>query len=96
MPEPTLELLQTLILRGLEGQVAIRREVGDMRTVLLSLVEQSRRTERRLEEFRDDIALMVKAELMGRMGHFEVRYEAQPGALAERVSALEVRAPSPP
>jgi hypothetical protein len=93
MPEPTLELLQTLILRSLEGQTAIHREVGDVRTVLLALVDQGRRTERRVEEIRDDIELMVKAELMGRIGNFETRIGAQLEALAERVSSLEVRTP---
>jgi hypothetical protein len=93
MPEPTLELLQTLILRSLEGQTAIHREVGDVRTVLLALVDQGRRTERRVEEIRYNIELMVKAELMGRIGNFETRIGAQLEALAERVSSLEVRTP---
>jgi hypothetical protein len=93
MSEPKLELLQTLILRSLEGQTAIHREVGDVRTVLLALVDQGRRTERRIEEIRDDIELMVKAELMGRIGNFETRIGAQLEALAERVSSLEVRTP---
>ena len=45
----------------------IRREMTDQRTLLLALVEQGQRLERRITETRDDIELMLKAELMGRM-----------------------------
>ena len=93
MPEPTLELLQSLIQRNLEEQGAIRREVGEMRSLLLAVVDQGRRTERRVAELRDDIELMVKAELMGRIGNFEVRQEGQLSAMADRLSELESRVP---
>ena len=55
----------------------IRREMTDQRTLLLALVEQGQRLERRITETRDDIELMLKAELMGRMGNFEVRFDAR-------------------
>jgi hypothetical protein len=45
--------------------------MADQRDLLLALVEQGQRLERRITETRDDIELMLKAELMGRMGNFE-------------------------
>jgi chromosome segregation ATPase len=63
-----------------------RSEVADIRSLTLALVEQGRRLDRRFTEFRDDIELMVKAELMGRLGHFEIRIE-------NRLSAIEDRLP---
>ena len=70
----------------------IRREMTDQRSLLLALAEQGQRLERRMgglerrvSETRDDIELMLKAELMGRMGNFETRMEARLDALAERI-----------
>jgi len=95
MAEVTLELLQELIVRGLDGQRALRSEqkmlrgeVTEMRSLLLSVADQVRRTERRVTEVRDDIELMVKAELMGRLGHFEAQLES-------RLHAIETRLGSP-
>ena len=73
----SLELLQHMIQRCLDQQTAVRQENAEMRSLMLSLVDQGRRTERRLEELRDDLELMLKAELMGRLGHFETGMEAQ-------------------
>ena len=60
----------------------IRREMTDQRTLLLAIVDQGHRLERRMGEMarnitetKDDIELMLKAELMGRMGNFESRFE---------------------
>ena len=60
----------------------IRREMTDQRTLLLAIVDQGQRLERRMGELdrrmgemKDDIELMLKAELMGRMGNFESRFE---------------------
>jgi len=55
----------------------VRREMADQRDLLLALVEQGQRLERRITETRDDIELMLKAELMGRMGNFEARFETR-------------------
>jgi hypothetical protein len=59
----------------------VRREMADQRDLLLALVEQGQRLERRITETRDDIELMLKAELMGRMGNFETRFETRLEAL---------------
>jgi hypothetical protein len=96
MPEPTLELLQSLMLQGLNEQREMRREVGDQRSLLLALAEQGQRLdrrmgdlERRMGEMREDIELMLKAELMGRMGNFEAQVGHRLDALADRVATLE-------
>jgi len=74
-----------LVLRHLRD---IRREMTDQRTLLLALVDQGHRLERRMGEMarnitetRDDIELMLKAELIGRVGNFESRFEARLEAL---------------
>jgi hypothetical protein len=85
MADATLELLQTLVLRGLDEQKILRREVGEMRSLMLSVADHVRRVERRVSEVRDDIELMVKAELMGRLGHFEAQMENRLGAIEARL-----------
>jgi hypothetical protein len=41
-------------------------------------------------EMRDDLELMLKAELMGRMGNFEVPVDHRLDELSDRVAALEI------
>ena len=93
---------ENLVLTLLRG---IRAEIGEHRTLLLALADQGRRTERRLDamehrmgemerritDLRDDIELMLKAELMGRFANFETRFERHIDDLADRVTALETR-----
>jgi hypothetical protein len=69
----------------------IRREMTDQRALLLALVEQGQRLERRMgelerriSEIKDDIELMLKAELMGRLGNFETRFEQRLDDLERR------------
>lgn len=76
----------------------IRTEQRDQRILLLQSVEYSRRIERRLDaldrrtgELRDDLELMIKAELMGRLGHFEIQIEHALGRMSDRLDAMEVR-----
>lgn len=54
---------------------AIRREQEEHRTLLLGLIDQGRRSERRMSEMRDDLELMIKSELMGRLTHFETQMD---------------------
>jgi CRP-like cAMP-binding protein len=75
----------------------IRSELAEHRTLLVGLVDQGQRIERRMSELdrrfgelgqrlietRDDIELMLKAEIMGRLGNFETRIEARLDALSE-------------
>ena len=81
MAEVSLELLQAMVQRVLDEQDSQRRELNAVRSVLLDVVEQGRRTERRITEVKDDVELMVKSELMGRLGYFESRIEARIDAL---------------
>ena len=53
----------------------IRREQDEHRSLLLGLIDQGRRVERRMSEMRDDLELMIKSELMGRLTHFEIRMD---------------------
>ena len=43
----------------------------DQLTLLLAPIEQGRRADRHVTELRDELELMLKAELMGRMGQCE-------------------------
>ncbi len=100
MADVTLEMLQGLVQRNLDEQGAIRKENNEMRSLLLALVDQTRRVERRLTDVErrlgevvSDVELMVKSELMGRMGIFEQQSQKRYDELAERVAALEARIP---
>jgi hypothetical protein len=90
MAEVTLELLQTLILRSLDEHKATRRELADIRGLALALNDKVQRldrtllkTKRDIHEVKDDIWVMLKAELMGRLGNFETRIEARFDALSD-------------
>lgn len=96
MAEVTLEMLQGLALRVLDEIKATRRETADIRIIVLDLVKQGQRVERRMGEMeqrmgevRDDLELMLKAELMGRQGNHEARVDARLDELAERIAAIE-------
>ena len=72
-------------LRGMRRDIADqRREMADQRSPLLALADRGRRLERRVSEVRDDIGVMLKAELMGRPGNFEPHIEVRLDALAVR------------
>lgn len=79
--EPTQLILEQLRL--------VRSEMADLRTVTLASVDHSRRIERRLEEVRDDLELVIKSELMGRMGHFETRLEDRLERIERRLDVVE-------
>ena len=79
----------------------LRKDLAEQRTLSLVTVDAMRRMERRLDErlgaletrvahVRDDIELMVKRELMGRLGHFEATFDEKLDALAARVAVVEV------
>ena len=77
---------------------ALRREVGEVRSLALGTVDYVRRvdqriadSDRRSTELRDDIELMVKAELGGRFAHFEAQVEHTLGSIQDRLASLETR-----
>jgi hypothetical protein len=53
----TLELLQDLMIRCLDEAKIPRRECSEMRSLLVSVADQGRRTARRVGEVRDDIEI---------------------------------------
>ncbi len=99
MVEPTLEMLQALMVRSLDGQADIKRELADVRGLTLLLSDKVERLDRKVErldrsisevkrdmhDIKDDIWIMLKAELMGRQGNFETRVEARLAELADRL-----------
>lgn len=85
MVEPTLEMLQALMVRCLDGQADIKRELADVCGLTLLLSDKVERLDRSISEvkrdmydIKDDIWIMLKSELMGRQGNFETRVEARP------------------
>ena len=74
---------------------------GDMRqhrTMLLQVVELLRRHDRRFDEIDafassrcsgPDLELMLKAELLGRLTHFETQMDERIAQLEDRLSAVE-------
>jgi phage shock protein A len=105
MPEPTLEVLQALALNVLTEQQETRRDMRDIRTLILGLLDQGQRFDRRfaeldrrmselrqeMHEMKDDLSLMLKAEVVGRIGHFETQTGHRLDELTDRVAALEVK-----
>ena len=81
----------------------IRAELREHRTMLLQLVDASRRHDRRFEEVerrieeverriadtRGEIELMLKGELLGRLAHFETQIDEKLAQLSDRLEALE-------
>lgn len=57
----------------------IRKDLADQRSLLLSTVEYMRKMEQHLDHritsVRDELELIIKSELMGRLTHFETRME---------------------
>jgi len=86
MSDPvSLDLIGKIVL-DMQGELrALRTEQHDMRSLLLLMSDQTRRLERHIGELRDELELMLKAELMGRLGNFETQIERRLDALAERI-----------
>ena len=95
----TLDLLARLCQRTLQGMGALRKDVADVRTLSLQTIGFVRRLERRMGEQRDDLGLLIKAELSGALGNMQPQLDHQLrpirdklfglDKLEQRVSALE-------
>jgi hypothetical protein len=102
----TLEFLARLCQQTLLEARELRKEVADVRTLSLQTIDYARRIERRVGEVdrrvgeqRDDLELMIKAELSGSLANMQTQLEnhlrplqdkfLQLDKLDERVSALE-------
>ncbi len=96
MAEPDSSLMMA-ILREL------RADMRQLRTLLLQVAEATHRhdrrfddmerrfgdVERRISDTRAEIELMLKAELLGSLTHFETRMDARIAELEDRLSASE-------
>jgi predicted nucleic acid-binding Zn-ribbon protein len=91
MADVSLEMLQSLMRQMLDEQKAARKEAADVRGLVLALTDQVRRLDRRVGEVRDDIEVMLRAEIMGRLGNAERDAEARIGELEARIAAIEER-----
>ena len=81
----------------------LRADMRQQRTLLLQLTEAAHRhdrrfdeverrfgeVERRISDTRAEIELMLKAELLGQLTHFETRMDERIAQLEDRLSALE-------
>jgi Mg2+ and Co2+ transporter CorA len=77
----------------------LRKDMGDMMRLVNATYDLTRRVERRENELRDDIELMVKMELGGSLANMQTtletslsRIEQSVGELSRRVEALEDKA----
>lgn len=85
----TLEPIGRMLREAQTEQCEMKRDLDLMRPLLLSLVEQSRRTERRISELKDDLKLMTHAELMGNLGHYRNQIERKLDDVTDCLDALE-------
>ncbi len=70
----------------------IDRRVGELDRRVGELDRRIGEFDRRLDEAKDDMELMIRSEMMGRLGNFEVRFERRLEELAETISG----SPNPP
>ena len=77
--------------RVLDEQRTLRREMDDVRNLVLGLADQNRRLDRHISDMQADLELMIKSEIGGRMSNVESRLEArtdrQIDALIERIES---------
>lgn len=72
-------------LLSMRGDLAeVRNDLADMRRAILQLIEKAQRHERRFDELehriveiKDDMELMIRSEVMGRLAYFETRMETR-------------------
>jgi hypothetical protein len=76
----------------------MRAEMRDHRTMLLQLVDASRRHERRFDELerrfgdlRGELELMLKGEMMGRISHFGAEIDEKLERLVDRLQTVEAQ-----
>jgi hypothetical protein len=79
MSEKTVDLqfIAKQLERVLEEQRLMRREVDDIRSLVIGLADQNRRIDRHIGDVQADLELMIKSEIGGRMSNLESRIEAR-------------------
>ena len=69
----------------------MKRDLDQMRPLLLALVDQNRRTEHHVAALKDDLELMIRSELMGSLGHYRNQIERKLDDMTDRLDALETK-----
>ncbi len=72
-----LQFIAKQLERVLEEQRLMRREMDDVRTLVIGLADQNRRIDRHIGDVQADLELMIKSEIGGRMSNLESRIEAR-------------------
>ena len=90
--EVSLALIGTLLKDLQPEQRQQSKVLHQLQVILLGQVEQIRRMDRRLTDVKDDLELMIRAELMGRLGHFETRIDERIDRLVESIGTGETPA----
>lgn len=61
----------------LEEQRLMRREMDDVRALVVGLADQNRRIDRHIGDVQADLELMIRSEIGGRMSNLGSRIEAR-------------------
>lgn len=72
-----LQFIAKQLERVLEEQRLMRREMDDVRSLVIGLADQNRRIDRHIGDVQADLELMIKSEIGGRMSNLEGRIEAR-------------------
>lgn len=72
-----LQFIARQLERVLDEQRLLRREMDDVRSLVLGLADQNRRIDRHMSDMQADLELMIKSEIGGRMSNVESRLEAR-------------------
>ncbi|MBJ7578922.1 hypothetical protein JHC09_13615 [Devosia sp. MC532] len=72
-----LQFIARQLERVIDEQRSLRQEVGDVRSLVLAVSDQSRRLDRHLTDMQADLELTIKSEIAGRMANVESRIEAR-------------------
>jgi hypothetical protein len=87
----SLDFLARKLEKALDAQRAQAREHDDFRTLLLGVVEQGHRFERRLLDVVPELELRLKSGTMSRFANFETRMDEKLATLHEEMGALFAR-----
>lgn len=87
----TLEFLAKLVQKSIEEGRQIRKELLELKQLHVSHYEMTRRMDRRINELRDDIEVMVKMELGGALANMQTSIESTLGRMENKYDELSVR-----
>lgn len=87
----TLEFLAKLVQRSIEESRQIRKELLELKQLHVSHYEMTRRLDRRMNELRDDVEVMIKMELGGALANMQTAIESSLGRLENKYDDLAGR-----